>query len=408
MTRVIFAGALALLLASGASAVAQDSATPPTMQKPVAPPAAAPPVAAMPATNDYSDVRNWLCLPGRSDACAADESATVVAADGTLTREDFHADPNAPIDCFYVYPTISEDPGGNSGMVPGPGEIGAVHQQFARFGEVCKTYAPLYRQVTTTALRAMLAGRPGMGDRELAYNDVRDAWNYYLAHYNKGRGVVLIGHSQGSMILTALIKHEIEGRPVQKQLVSALLTGTRLAVPKGGYIGGDFKTIPLCGSQGQTGCAIAYASYRATVPPPPASRLDSAVQPGMQTACVNPATVGGQSGPLHAYLPSRGIPLMGALPPGPWAAGKTVDTPFVSVPGLLTASCAESGGNLYLAVTVHGDRNDPRTDDITGDVIVGGKVQADWGLHLLDMQLAMGNLIEIVRAQTVTYLAPHK
>jgi hypothetical protein len=201
----------------------------------------------MPAKNDYSTASNWLCLPGHEDACSADEDATVVTADGTLKHEKFRAAENAPVDCFYVYPTVSRDPGVNSDMLPGTEEMAVIAQQFARFGSVCKTYAPLYRQFTITALIARMTGRPmaTTGDPMLGYHDVVDAWNYYLANYNHGRGVVLIGHSQGSGVLNALIKNEIDGKPIQKQLVLAILGGTRLQVPVGKVVGGDFQHVAL-------------------------------------------------------------------------------------------------------------------------------------------------------------------
>jgi hypothetical protein len=69
--------------------------------------------------NDYANPDNWLCRPGlakEKDACAVDLSTTVIAADGKTTLEPFTADPVAPIDCFYVYPTVSNDPGGNATM----------------------------------------------------------------------------------------------------------------------------------------------------------------------------------------------------------------------------------------------------------------------------------------------------
>src|SRR5882762_6509502 len=65
---------------------------------------------APPKPNDYADGKTWLCRPGRQDACAIDHTTTVVAADGKLARETWTADANAPIDCFYVYPTISTAP----------------------------------------------------------------------------------------------------------------------------------------------------------------------------------------------------------------------------------------------------------------------------------------------------------
>jgi len=135
------------------------------------------------ARNDYSDPKTWLCKAGRSgDACDIDLSTTIVKADGSLQRETFTANPGAPIDCFYVYPTVSTDKTGNSDMEPGAEETGVIRAQFARFASVCRTYAPMYRQATLTALRAATTGNPLAVDRALGYNDVKDAWNYYLLH----------------------------------------------------------------------------------------------------------------------------------------------------------------------------------------------------------------------------------
>src|SRR5262245_7271534 len=188
---------------------------------------------AAPAKNDYADPKNWLCRPGREDACAIDHTATVIAADGKFTRETWKADPNAPIDCFYVYPTVSTDRTPNSDMTADPAEINVVRQQFARFASQCRPYAPLYRQVTLAGLRTLLAGGGGSLSRGLQYDDVLDAWNYYLEHDNKGRGFVLVAHSQGSFILDELIRKEIDGKPVQARMISAILLGVTLTVPKG-------------------------------------------------------------------------------------------------------------------------------------------------------------------------------
>ena len=108
-------------------------------------------------------------------------------------------------------------------------------------------------------------------DRAVGYNDVLDAWNHYLKHDNNGRGVVLIGHSQGSGVLTQLIRNEIDGKPIQSRIVSALLLGTNVAVPKGKDVGGAFKNLPLCRAADQTGCVITYVSFRSTIPPPDGS-----------------------------------------------------------------------------------------------------------------------------------------
>ena len=359
-----------------------------------------------PAKNDYGNPSTWLCRPGRQDACTVDLSTTVIAGSGKLTREVFTPNPNPPIDCFYVYPTVSNDPTPNSDMDPGPEEKSVIRAQFARFGSVCRPYAPLYRQVTLTALRAAIGGRPMPVDRMLAYNDVLDAWNYYLEHDNKGRGVVLIGHSQGSGVLTQLIKSEIDGKPIQSRTVSALLLGTSLPVPKGKDVGGAFKSMPLCHSATQTGCVITYASFRANAPPPANSRFGKVQGENMVSACTNPAALGGGSGELHAYLGSKGSGLTSSeAAPRPWVnPPQEINTPFVSVPGLLTAECVSNDKGSYLAITVHGNPEDPRTDDIPGDIVVGGQVFADWGLHLIDVNLAIGNLIDIVGQESKAYL----
>ncbi len=62
----------------------------------------------------------------------------------------------------------------------------------------------------------------------------------------------------------------------------------------------------------------------------------------------------------------------------------------------------------YLAIAVNADPKDPRADDIIGDVVLGGQVQANWGLHLIDMNLVMGNLLDVVDAQSKAWLAANK
>jgi hypothetical protein len=387
MTNIVISSAAVWGLLLGASALAQSPPTP----------------NAAPANVDYSKAETWLCRPGSKDSCTVDLTTTVVAADGKLTRENFKANPQAPIDCFYVYPTVSRDTTPNSDMNAGPEEHGVVRAQFARFGSQCKLYAPLYRQLTLTALRSAMSGQPLTADRTLAYGDVAAAWRYYLEHDNKGRGVVLIGHSQGSGMLTQLIKNEIDGKPIQSQLVSALLLGTNVAVPKGKDVGGAFQHVPLCKSASQLGCVISYVSFRDDVPPPANSRFGRVPTEGMTAACVNPAALTG-SKDLHSYLSAgpNGVSTSSA-DPKPWASGKQIETPFVSVPGLLSAECVANDMGSYLAVKVNADPADPRTDEIVGDVIDQGQVRKEWGLHLIDVHVAMGNLVEVVGLQAKAY-----
>jgi len=354
---------------------------------------------------DYSDVSNWLCRPGNPRACEVDMSTTIVNADATIRLEPWSDNPFAPVDCFYVYPTVSQDETANSDMVAGPEEYNVVRSQFARMGSQCRAFAPLYRQVTLTALRANMTGNSTLSpDRELGYQDVVNAWNYYLENDNDGRGVVLIGHSQGAGVLTQLILNEIEGTDVQDQIVSAMLLGTTIQVPENDVVGGTFKHMPLCESGDQTGCIVTYASYRDTNPAP-ATALFGRNGNATVSACTNPAQLAKGSNELDAYFTNVAPEGFSSNSPSPWTTtGAYVTTPFVSVPGLLTAECVSNDQFSYLEITVNADPDDPRTDTISGDVMnPDGSINEGWGLHLIDVNAAMGDLVELVSKQAHAY-----
>lgn len=386
MTRMRLAAmGLAAMLTMAASACAQTAPAPTT-------------------PNDYAKPDSWLCLPGRQDACATDQTTTIVEADGKTSVETFKAAAAPAYDCFYVYPTVSTDSGGNSDMVIDEAERRVVDQQLARFASKCRVFAPMYRQVTLAALRAVMLGRPSPGDADLAYGDVRDAWRWYLANENRGRGVVLIGHSQGSRILLNLLKNEIDGQPAQKRMISALVLGMNTPVDASGKYG----SIPLCAKADEAGCLVTYVSFRATSPPPANSRFGKTDAEGRRAGCVNPAALlagkdSSQEATLHAYLSSKGFGAVAGQAPKPFAKDLTVSTPFVSLPGLLSARCVSDGDFTYLSVKVNADPADPRADDIGGDIAVAGVVLKDWGLHLIDVNLAMGDLVALVDRQAAAY-----
>ena len=347
----------------------------------------------------YADADRWLCRPDMDDVCDHDLDATVVRANGTTRRQKFKAARKPKFDCFYVYPTISLDPTGNSDFVPGENEeLFVVRQQAARLGAVCRVFAPIYRQVTLTALVANLGGNPIPFDSALADADVLDAWKHYVANDNAGRGVLLIGHSQGAGRLITLIRNEVDDRPeLRTRLVSAMLLGASFQVPVDADVGGDFQHIPLCRDPKQAGCVVSYASFRATAPPPDDSFFGRPLQPGFEAACTNPAALGGGVGSLEPYFPTDGKSLSILPPVDPdWvdpALGVEIDTSFVTLPRFLEAECAEREEYVYLSILVHGDPADPRIDDI------GGDLTPEWGLHLVDVNVAMGDLVALAKRQ---------
>ena len=365
----------------------------------------------------YADPAAWLCHPDKDpaeDVCHRDLDATVVLADGTTELEPFERAEDPAVDCFYVYPTISLDDAPNADMDPAEGEeIYTVYNQAARFGSVCEVYAPIYRQRTLTWLTSRLGGGEGAtestaaGDqpseeeiRALAYDDVVAAFDAYLAGVPEDRGFVLLGHSQGAGILRQLLAEEIETDPaLHDRLVSALLLGTSVSVPPGEAVGSDLPGTPLCRAVDETGCVVTYASFRTEAPPPPNSLFGGGAE-GETAGCVNPAAPAGGSGMLTSELVVED--LGGALGGRAQAFADPardaeITTPWVVLPDLVSARCVSDGTYTWLDLTVVADPSDPRVDDI------GGDLTPEWGLHLVDVNVALGDLVAMVGAQAAAH-----
>jgi hypothetical protein len=362
----------------------------------VAPATAQAPASAQP---DYTQDSAWICLPGRDDACSRPLATTALNANGYGSTGQAIPAKDPPVDCFYVYPTVSHDPGLNSDLDAGAEEHGAAFIQFARFAGVCRTFAPLYRQMTLSTIPKAAAGESLAAPFMVAYGDVVAAWHDFLAHRNSGRPFVLIGHSQGSIHLERLIAEEIDGKPLARQMLSAILLGWAVEVPEGKSVGGTFKSIPLCTKAGETGCVVTYMSFRASAPPPAGSFLGRAAQPGMTAGCTNPAALAGDGEHLDSYW-FPGLPPQRGEEPVVWSTQGPPPTPFIRTEGLATATCAHDGQAGYLAIKVDADPADARTDRIPGDIYMLGQLNPGWGLHRGDMSLAQGNLISLIEAQS--------
>jgi hypothetical protein len=357
-----------------------------------------------PAAIDYADEAAWLCRPGREDPCGRPLPTAALNANGygSVGRSLPAEDP--PIDCFYVYPTVSRDPGMNSDMNAGLEEQAATTVQFARFAGICRPFAPIYRQATLASIPAALLGADVTPIFGRAYADVLAAWRHYLQHDNRGRPFVLIGHSQGTILLSQLIAREVEGRPEAARMLSALLLGFAVEVPEGQVVGGTFRQTPLCTRVGETGCVVSYMAFRATNPPPADALLGRALRPGMTAACTNPAALGSaRTAPLDSYW-YGGPSITSAQPPIAWSSEGAPPVPFLRTEGLVSAACVHRGPLGYLAVSVNADPSDARTDEIPGDVRIGGRPAPGWGIHIVDVNLALGDLIRVVEAQRDAFL----
>jgi hypothetical protein len=351
----------------------------------------------------------WLCRPGLPNNPCAGSLETGIFSPGETLASTFTppANPDPPVDCFYIYPTVSAEQAVLSDLKIQPGETDVARYQAAYYASVCKVYAPMYHSITVVA--------GGLANQEptlftpaidaAQYNSVLDPWKYFLKHYSHGRPFVLIAHSQGAFVLRELIAKQIDPNPkLRDRMLSALLYGGAVVVKTGSLVGGSFKHIPGCTSTSELGCVVSYSSFPG-VPPVGADWGDNTHSPtnfvgpvpaGDAILCTNPTALGGGSGILESVFPVSFPPGNGVDVPASEVPGQAGSTPFFEYNDSYTAQCAQSGANHYLQVTpVNGAT--PLTST--------GALAPLWGLHPLDANLALGNMVSLIASETTAYLA---
>ncbi len=338
----------------------------------------------------------WLCRPGQHpDPCTPRLSTTVYSPTLEPLRVIHPKAIKRPaIDCFYVYPTVSDQPTINANLRVDPTERSIALFQAARYSQYCRVFAPMYRQITLAALGKGLG--PSSLQEKLPLDDVRAAFRTYLQRYNHGRGFVLIGHSQGSFVLRSLIASDVDPKPgVRHRMLSAILLGGNVLVKRGRGIGGDFKHIAACRSAIQLGCVIAYSTFD-QVPPNP-SLFGRTTVTGDQVLCTNPGALAGGSAKVDPIFPSApfapgsgialGIRLLKLHQPRP-------PTVWSSEPGAYRARCASSNGANVLEIS-----------PLAGAQVAAPSPTPEWGLHLLDANIELGNLLTVVKREAAAFAA---
>ena len=334
---------------------------------------------------DYGQASSWLCRPGQETVCTTGLDALVVRADGRRVPQTFSPAAHPKIDCFYVYPTISQEPTPYSDMTMSPEVVEVTRAQAGRLTSRCRLFAPIYRQITMAGLRRDMASGEHL-DFHGPYQDVLAAWRWYMAHENRGRGVVLIGHSQGAILLQRLIAEQIDDKPAQGRLVSAFLAGDpSLPVPQGALVGGAFKQTPLCASATQTGCVYVWGSYLSD-DTDTERHFGRSPGGGLTAACVNPAAPSGGEGELKAYLPRPQI-------------APNDDPPWVEVEGQLSARCVADAQGDVLRVAIQ----PTRFANLLNAELRKYRLGTGWGLHRLDLSLPQGNILDVVEAEATAW-----
>lgn len=200
----------------------------------------------VPPAPDYSQVRYWAALPGHADS--ADWMPH-----GSGYRD---AQANAGADVFFVYPTAAFYgdywvAGFDNWLHRLAVDFGILPQHASAFNAAGRVYAPRYRSVRMPIWFA--EDRDSVAKAtDFAYRDVKQAFEYYLQHWNNGRPIIIVSHSQGTLHTIRLLRELFENQPLQEKLIAAYLIGN--TIPDTPW----FTHIPLCASAGQTGCYVTW------------------------------------------------------------------------------------------------------------------------------------------------------
>jgi hypothetical protein len=307
------------------------------------------------------------------------------------------------VDCFYVYPTVSNQQTRLATRRVDPEIRSIALYQAARFSQLCRVYAPVYRQATVPALQA---GTTTRRDYLTAYGDVEKAFDAFLRRIGPHRGFVLLGHSQGSYHLQRLIHRRIDNHPaLRHRMVSAVLLGGNVTVRAKSDRGGVFRHVPTCGRATQLSCVLAFSTFNETPPDPSlfgrggsrvADFLGLPAGSKLETACTNPAALGsGRSASLTTVAPTEpfapgsliaaGISLLGLQWP-------TASTTFVQSDGAFTGRCSRAGGAHVLRIA-----------SAPGTPVPKASPTPEWGLHLVDVNIAQGDIVKVLRSQIRAY-----
>lgn len=200
-----------------------------------------------PSAPDYANEKYWAVLPNK----IPNQLQQFIHVDSTQERADI----------FYVYPTLFKDPKNSAWNADVNDKVfnkeildQPIHYQASAWARVGRIFAPYYRQSHYRIYVKPYALQSG-SSFEIAYSDVKKAFEFYLKHYNNGRPIIIASHSQGSAHCKRLLKEFFDGKPLQKQLVAAYIPGTKVLL-------NDFKTLHPLTSPSEIGGYLVWNSYK--------------------------------------------------------------------------------------------------------------------------------------------------
>lgn len=320
---------------------------------------------------------DWLCHPDLEDDPCTTADLETTRVDWELQAEGENPLPaeDAVADCFYAHPAAMDEA---QALVWTLAEV-------ARLRTLCRIFVPAYEP----------------GD----YEAVLAAFDQYLAEDGGDRPFVLIGHAEGSDLLTRLTQERIDADPtLQARLLSAMLIGgAAIQIPEGGVQGGTFQQLPICTDRDQTACIITFRTYEAYGDPTP-DTADAApfagIAPGMRAACTHPAGLDGSRGQFR----EASFPTTPAFNPGPTPPGlPPATTPYVSLPEYFVGSCHADDnipGASYLQIEPSIDPDDQRRPGPLTDPALG---TSPGNTQNLDIVVTLGDLAFLIERQLGTF-----
>lgn len=198
---------------------------------------------------DYSDLNYWAASPFKYDP-------------SDNVPKDLIDDPKDSLaDVFFIYPTSYTDrkmPDGWNADINDAGinektDKGAILYQASVFNKYCRVFAPRYRQADLFSFYTS-DKRTAEEALNLAYEDVKNAFEYYLKNYNHGRPIIIASHSQGTWHAGKLLKEFFEGKPLQDQLVCAYIIGLPV-------FENYFTQLKPCEDSTAIGCFVSWRTF---------------------------------------------------------------------------------------------------------------------------------------------------
>jgi len=228
-----------------------------------------------PPVPDYSLTTSWAALPETADL--ADNVPSQSGLKDCQTE--------AKADVFFIHPTsylkkTEHCEGWNADIcdreINEKTDEGSIKNQASIFNCAGRVYAPRYRQAFIYSYYE--AGKQnGKQALDLAYQDVKTAFNFYLKNFNNGRPFIIASHSQGTTHAIRLIQEFIDGKPLSEKMIAAYLVGMDVYDTL-------FTVIKPCQNPDETNCYLTWRTYAVDYYP------EGYVMPSRLTVCTNPLT----------------------------------------------------------------------------------------------------------------------